>query len=354
MKRSFFISFFIASLGFAGCSVNNPEKAVHPLVLPSPAAAPEVQAARIAEYREITKGFPVRGVGLFIGAYDGRISKEKLLDCIEECGFNRIYCFITSETQMDEDLEEFLIAVGKRRIPVEIAMDLFHFYPRKAGNMFLRHVRPGSPGIPEMVKKILELKASSGSAYRNLTGITIAANVHFFNSSNLDYPADGLFVWDENSFGPGLDNDEMMKMTLKMLRELPPFPDDLQLTIGVPDHYSELVHEGKLSCGTAEDFAAVRNPPAKIILLSQGNRPTDTVRRVKDEMTNPELEPGSVILLQRIANHTAVSDAQLRRRDWNDFIRITRYVRDNVGNERNFGGLITGPLVLFKILQMEP
>ena len=322
--------------------------------MPSPAAAPEVQKARIAEYRELTKDFPVRGVWLYIGAYDRRISPDELLDCIQEFGFNRIYCFITSETQMDEDLENFLETAGKRKIPVEIAMDVFHFYPRKAGNMFLRHLRPASPAIPEMVERILKLKNDSSSPYRHLAGITIAANIHSFNSSNLDYPADGLFVWDEHSYGPGLDNDQMMKMTLNMLRDLPPFPAGMQLTIGVPDHYSELVREGKLTCGTAEDFAAVREPEAKIILLSGGNRPTQTVKLAEDEMKSPKLAPASIMLVQQIPSHPAITDARMRRRDWKDFMRITRYVRDKAGKMRNFGGIVTGPLVLFKILQMEP
>ncbi|GEM_PF-1317296 len=353
MKKKLFSLVALGALMLGGCAVKNPEKVVTPLTLPDPAAPIAVQEERVDQFRDLTRNYPMCGVWLYIGAYDKVVSRETVLDYVEDFRFNHIYCLITSETELDEDLEKLLIAAQRRNLPVDIVMDIFSFYPRKSGNRFLRSMRDTSPGIQEMVNRILELRQNN-DAYRNLAGITIVCNVDFFNRNNVDLPADLLFVWDEDTFGPGLDNDLMMREVLKRIHDLPAFPDGLKLTLAVPDIFNEYVREGKLSCGAIGDFASTRVPQPDIIIISRGNKPTEIVKRVEDELEDPRLRPGSVSVMQAIANHTSVGDGQTRRRDWADLIHVSKYLQEKCVGKRNFGGLILGPLVIVKILQMEP
>ncbi|MCQ2352452.1 MAG: hypothetical protein MJ033_03115 [Victivallaceae bacterium] len=333
--------------------MKNPEKVVTPLTLPIRTAPDKVQEARTGQLRDLMRDFPTRGVWLYIGAYDKVLSLETVLDYIEDFHFNHIYCVITSESEVDEDLEALLLAAARRNLKVDIVMDIFSFFPRKSGNRILRFLRKKTPSIPEMIERLVQLHKEN-PAYRNLAGITVVCNIHRFNRDNIDHPADSFFIWSEHTFGPGLDNDMMMKIVLKGIHELPALPDDMKLTLAVPDFFNEYVKEGKLSCGSVSDFAATRVPQPDIIVISHGNKATEAAKRLSDELADPRIRPGSVSVLLAIANHTSVGNDQMRRRNWKDFINFSGYLKKQCDGQRNFGGMIIGPFVLVKSLQLEP
>lgn len=353
MKKIIFSFVALLALAGSGCAVKNPERVVTPLTLPDRTASDKVQAERAGQLRAVMRDFPTRGVWLYIGAYDKVLSRETVLDYIQDFHFNHIYCVITSESEVDEDLEALLQAAARRNLKVDIVMDIFSFFPRKSGNRILRFLRKKTPAVPDMIERLVKLHKEN-PAYRNLAGITVVCNIHRFNRDNIDHPADGLFLWSEHTFGPGLDNDMMMKAVLRGIHELPPLPDDMKLTLAVPDFFNEYVKEEKLTCGSISDFASTRVPQPDIIIISHGNKATDAVKRISDELADPRIRPESVSVLLAIANHTSVGNDMMRRRNWQDMINFSGYLTKQCGKQRNFGGIVIGPFALVKILQLEP
>ena len=148
-----------------------------------------------------------------------------------------------------------------------------------------------------------------------------------------------LFAWNEKAFGPGLDNDLLMRAALDMLRKLD--PGDLPLTIAVPDFYQELAAEGKVTKGTVLDFIATRTKAPTIMLMSTANKPSQIVAGTISELAATGRE------------HKVLLGIELRRRDWNDFTRIMTYVVREHRKHPEFRGLFLTPLVVLEFLITE-
>ncbi len=338
---------------FSGCGVPNPGKAAPVLRLPDPAVSPEVADQRARDFRAATADLPVRGVWLYPKVFEVNFTPEQAVEMIRELGFNRLYCRITSETELNDFFRQLLIAAEGNQLHCEIVMDIFSFYPRHEGNRIISVLRPDSPDLAEMVKRIVKL-IDSDRAYATIDGITIVVNPHRFSNKNLDLPKNLNYIWSNDSFGPGLDNDQLMKMSLKVLHDLPEFPANVMLTVAVPDFYNELAKEGKLSCGRFFDFVSCRATPPRLMVIGYGNKPTELVKIVNDELVTPGIPRGAILILTEMAPHTSVDAGRMRRRDWADFLRIISYVRKESEKYPAFGGMVVGPFGILKILQLEP
>ena len=121
-------------LGGFGC-VATPERPARQLMLPELQASREVQARRAAEFRQLTAKVKVRGIGIHLFALRRQnIPLNELLDRIAEFGFNRIYCYLSSEKQLDDFLRDLVVAASRRNLPVEIVLNQRDFYRRATGN----------------------------------------------------------------------------------------------------------------------------------------------------------------------------------------------------------------------------
>ena len=336
----------------SGCGVPNPGKAAPVLRLPDPAVSPQVAAERARDFRNATAKLPVRGTWLFPKVFEINFTPTQVVDMVKELGCNRLYCRITSETELNDFFQQLLIEAERNQLDCEIVVDLFSFYPRREGNRVISIFRPDSPDLAEMVERIIE-HIGKDRAYATVDGITVVVNPHRFSNKNLDLPKNLNYMWSNDTFGPGLDNDQLMKMALKVLHDLPEFPANVQLTVAVPDFYNELAKEGKLSCGRFSDFVSCRPTPPRLMVIGYGNKPSELVKVIHDELATPGIPPGRVLVLTEMAPHTSVDAGRMRRRDWADFLRIITHVRQESEQHPAFGGLVVGPLGILKILQME-
>lgn len=261
-------------------------------------------------------------------------------------GFNRLYLMLdTPEALKLDGLPALLEATAAAGIPVEAVLPESGYVLGRQGNA-LRRTLMSANGVTleEMLRKIRKFETET---FR-FAGVTLLVQPHLFTRTNIHRPKSLVFAWDEKTFGPGLDNDNLMKVTLDkaagFAARLAPTP----LSIGMPDFYEELVMEGKLSCGSVADFGKIASD---IIILNSGNKPSELLDTVRNELANAA--PGSLLVAVTLANHTSVTSGALRRRNWTDYIRSLGNAVTEWKNRPAFGGVVLGPLAQIETLLQE-
>ena len=267
---------------------------------------------------------------------------------MEALGFNRVYCYISSEKQLDETFRDFIARAAKRQIAVEAVLNQRDFYCRATGNKVIRFFRPSYISLDEAAEELAEYNEDL-PADAKLAGITVIAEPHLFTPTNPDTPPDSLYYWSEDTFGPDLDNAMLMKQSLDMLKAAAKNASGLPITSGVADFYHELAVAGKLPLGKVSDFCAIS---PRIMLLDSGNKPRQAAEVVENELS--ALPEGSAALVGiNLAGHTSVDSGSLRRRDWNDFMRAMRFVLGRLRRHRQFEGFVIAPFSALGFIHAE-
>ena len=336
-----------AALLLAGGCVSTPERYAVPVMVPELEAPKEVQAARAREFRKLTGGIRTRGIGIYPKAYH-IVPPEKLLDRMEALGFNRVYCYISSEKQLDGDFRDFIALAAKRKIAVEAVLDQRDFYCRATGNRIIRFFRPSYIRLDEAVEELADFNDGLRDDAK-LAGVTVIVEPHLFTPTNPDTPPDSLYYWSEDTYGPDLDNAMLMKQSLDMLKASAEKASGLKLTSVVADFYHERAVEGKLPLGKVSDFCAIS---PRIMLLDSGNKPRQAVDVVENELE--ALPKGAVALVGiNLAGHTSVDAGALRRRDWNDFLRAMKFILGRLERYRQFEGFVVAPFSALSFIHAE-
>ena len=332
----------------AGCGVSTPEAPIRPAAPPLRRAAQKQIEGRCAQLKALLAPLAVRGIGLHYRAFELGYAPEEICSFIKAAGFNRVYFHISSETELDGRLTAFLAAAEKAGFTTEIILRHSQFHPRARGNRVLRSLRPVYPEVPDMLRRVVEYNEKLSRKTGKLDGVTVWVEPHLYTSTHPGTKQ--LFAWNEKAFGPGLDNDLLMRAALDMLRKLD--PGDLPLTVAVPDFYQELAAEGKVTKGTVLDFMATRPKTPDIMLMSTANKPSQIVDGTLSELAATGRQH-RVLLGIELAGHASDTGARLRPRDWNDFIRIMTYVVREHRKHPEFRGLFLTPLAVLEFLITE-
>lgn len=332
----------------AGCSVATPSGPIRPAVPPLRKAEAAKIKARCAAIKKAIAPLAVRGIGLYPRAFNSGYSPESICKFIKSAGFNRIYFHISSETELDDRMKEFLAAAKKSGIPVMITVRQRDFYARHRGNRLLRNIRDEYPGLDGAVRHILQFNSTLPEECGKICGITVIMEPHRSTSEN-SVPGQ-RYAWSEKTFGPGLDNDLLMADTIETCRRLD--TGSLPLTIAFPDFYHDLVKAGKLTCGKVDDFRNCRKPAPEILIMSSGNKPGQVVSGIREEISSVRSR-SSILLGIELAGHVSISGDKLRRRDWRDLTRAVKYIVDYYKKYPEFRGVVISPLAVFEYLIME-
>lgn len=329
----------------AGCST--PARHVVPGATPPEVADSAESSARIARFRKIISGFPVRGIGIYPEAFENRYTPAEVVSRIKNYGFNRAYCCITTEKALNENFIGLLRELGKAGIPAEIVLFQRDFYRKMPTNTLLRSVVWQYPSIKDALLKVIEFNRELPEDVRRISGVTVISGAHTFTNANVERSRGQLYAWAEDRYGIGQDNDMLMKQMFALFKSISAIPELPELTIGVPDFYHEAAVAGKLSCGTIRDFAKL----GKVMLISNGNVATQVVKRVENELKYAGKQP--VILAVPLAEHTSFTSGKLRRRDWNDFCRAIEYAGKNFKTYPACAGIMVSPLAVIEFLRQE-
>lgn len=346
MKKQYFKNLLTASalLVLAGCST--PPRQVMPGVIPPHTAENAVSTARIKQFRDLTANFKVRGIGVYPEAFRERYTPTEVAERIQSLGFNRAYCYISTETALDDHLTSVLRELGKRSIPAEIVVFQRDYYRKNHANQLLRPFLFQYPTLKKAVQKVIDFNNDLPEDVKKISGLTIIAGAHDFTTANVERSHGQLYAWAEDRYGIGRDNDMLIRQLFAELKAIAAFEALPPLTIGIPDFYHDKAVNGELSCGKVADFAKF----GKVMVINNGNVATQLVKRAENELKSAK-QP--LLIAINLNNHTAQKDGGLRRRDWNDFCRAVDYAGKKFTAYSGFDGVVVSPLALIEFLRQE-
>ena len=344
-----FLMLLTAAL-LAGCAAT-PVRQVTPVVKPLRLADKATVEKRIGELRSLLGPLRIRAVLCHPRAVLGSdIPLDVVFGRIKELGFNRLCTLISSEEELDGDLKDFLDAARRFEIPVELMLAQRDFFVRERGNRLLRKLRPRTPELIEVVEQVVRFNDSLPEGSR-IAGLTVIIDPKRFAIGSPSLPPGSLFAWSEKTYGPGLDNDLIMRRIFDMLRRLPPLTGDLPVSVALPDFIHEKAVAGELSVGTIADFCAIEGI-RRVVVINSGNRPSQLLSGVRNELE--EAPKGAKIAIAiPVAGHPSIGAGALRRRDWRDFVRSLGYLVRNASCHPSFDGVVVGPLAYLQFILNE-
>lgn len=350
----FFLKNFFCAAGIllfaAGCST--PKVALQRFDS-SRLAPPEVVRERAEQLRRSLAPCRVRAVMLAADKFyrDDVIAPGELVERIRLFGFNRIYLVLQNRESLDERLVNFMAAAGAAGLPVEPVIRQTDFLYTFRGNAFVRDFRSGSVTLPKMAEALVEFNRELPEGAK-FAGVTVEISPHLFTINHAARPKNLLYAWSDRTWGPGLDNDMMMKATLGELRQIGAILSPLPLTVSVPDFYHELAVEKKISVGEINDFLSVQQPHPMILLQDSGNKPSEALDVVAEELAAAKVAD-SIVVSINLANHTSVTEGAFRRRNWQDFNRAMGYLVKKWKEFPAFAGVAVGPFLRLELIQEE-
>ena len=325
----------LLAAGTGGCN-STPLRMEERAMVPVNQAKKQIIMRRAAAFRRVLSPLKVRGAGLNLNSYDHyQLPASEIMKLVRQLGFNRIYCGISSESELSEKLEQLLSAAAAAKIPVELMIRQGDFKHRFRGNALVRCFLPQFRQLPDLAEEIAKFNDSLPPKAK-LAGVTVRFEPHLFTHANGAAEIPGLhYLWSSSTFGKDLDNDKLVELSMVQLKKMKAKLKKLPLSIELPDFYPAWVREGKLSRGSVKDLAAI----GKVMLQCSGNQPSQLVTRTAAAMK----EGKNMVTVIPVADHTSVHSGALRRRDWNDLVRALGYFVNSSRNS-NCSGVVIRPL----------
>lgn len=348
MNRAFFAfaALFCAIL-FSGCG-HTPVRKTFPAALPPHRAESAVSAARAEELKVILAPAKIRGIGVFPAAFEGRFTDAQVLDAVAACGFNRIYCQLTSEQELDSRLVNFITAANQRGLAVEIVLHQQDFYRSYRTNRLMRNLVIDYPDLVEVAAMTAEFAQEELPENIRLAGITIVIDPRIFNHLNMARLNGKLYRWEESRYGIGGDNDMLVRESLETVKKISAIPGLPPLTVAIPDFLDDAAAEGKISCGKVEDFLPYVQ---KLAIISSANLPSKVPLSVEKELAKVGKKDKQIVVVIPLADHTTIDQGRLRRRNWSDFKRTVDNFMKKSPNAAD--GVIITPLAVVEYLRQE-
>ena len=341
----------LAAALIAGCAATTPVRRAVPVVKPLRLAERATVEKRIGELRLLLEPLAVRAVLCHPRAVmESDIPLDLVFTRVRELGFNRICAHISSEKELGDPLRSFLKDSRRVGLPVELMLSQRDFFVRERGNRMLRKILPRTPELVEAVRLAARFNTALPVEER-FAGITVIIEPHRFVSGSPNLPPDALFAWNEKVYGPGLDNDLIMRRTFDVLRQLPEAAGEIPVSVAFPDFLHEKAVAGELTVGSVPDFCAIKGI-RRIIIVNSGNRPSELLAGISNELK--EAPKGTkIVIAVPVAEHPSVGAGALRRRDWRDFVRSLGYLIRNAGCYPSFDGVAVGPLAPLQFILSE-
>lgn len=243
-------------------------------------------------------------------------------------------------------LRETVGDLGVAGIRCSLALSPYRFQPSRPMPILLRLGGLDDP-FEEVFSSVLRFNADLPENAR-LTGVMIRADVHRFNESNPNLPPGQLYRWRENDYGIGSDNDIMMRECFRKLAEWRARAAEkhLKFAVAIPALYHEKAAAKELSKGTVKDFLSVADD---VIVLGYGSKPSlylQSLRRALKGTSGRKVCCGIVL-----AGHVSASSGALRRRNWDDFLRIVTVLHQTLSPMPGYGGMMLMPWQSIELLQ---
>ena len=320
----------------AGCN-STPVRQDECALLPFTQAEKAAVKTRAAALKKALGKLPVRGAGISLNAYrNTHRPAQQIISFVKQLGFNRISCYISSETELNDALEELVISASQAKIPVYLMLRQGDFKHRFRGNALVRKFLPQFRTLPDLAADITAFNDALPEKAK-LAGVTVRFEPHLFTYANGADKIPGLpYIWNNTTFGAGLDNDKLTELSLAQLRKMKKELKGLPLSVELPDFYPAWAAGKKLTKGAVRDFKEI----GEVFIQCSGNRPTELLQKSREALKGA---PNTTVAVIPLAGHTSVNDGALRRRNWDDFVRaVDLFI--NSTRKNNCSGVILRPL----------
>ncbi|MBE6399171.1 MAG: hypothetical protein E7041_03400 [Lentisphaerae bacterium] len=330
-----------------GCG-HTPLREIHPAALPPHPAEDAVTQARAKQLSNVMAPLKIRGAVIFPAAVFGRFETDTVLKALAQCNFNRIYCHITSERELNETLQHFIIAAKERNFAVEIVISQQDFYRQYQVNQVIRPLMVQFPTLTDAARLVAEFNQELPETAR-LDGITVHITPHLYNGTNVRRMYGSIYRWSEKSYGAGEDNDMLMRKTFAGLKNIAAIEKLPPLTVAMADFLHDRAKKGDLTVGTVKDIAAIA---PQIAMVNTANLPSQLAANITAELADAPAK-SQVLAVVPLATHTSINSDRLRRRNWNDFIRAVENLIAAAGKSPACGGVILSPYSVVEYLRLE-
>lgn len=336
----------LAVLLLAGCSTREGGLPLHRDI----DAGMEKRGAALSA---VVGDFPIRGVLLPENGMKYYVDRAPfLIQQMESLGLNRLYVEVASLGFFSDgnlaQLEEICRAASERGVVCEAVLFQRNYVQRRYGSVWSRKFGVENP-LLEAVRKLRKYNEGQDAAAQ-LAGVTIAPEIHFFTLASPELPSNALYLWSENAYGPGRDNDLLMRRTLDQLRECRAELGVMPMSVAVPAFYHDRAAKGDLTCGLISDFLALAD---RVIVLGEGAKPSEFGASFDAELKFAGNARQRVVMGLNLSAHTVGAKNALRRRDWADFVKITRYLASRGAKYDAFGGMVFMPWASLELLWEE-
>ena len=323
LRRTLFLLPLLAAGCFATSPQPSPEK-------PTAAVSPE-QRQRAAALSALLGKFPAAVVVTAGTLSDFENRYAVLADRIALLGFREVVIewpgpkLPAADSAFDRQLRALLSELAGRRVPVRFLLRQGSFY-RDSGQQ-----RPWVEAAREVAGRIQTLPEPERPQ-----GLLLALEPHRFTALTRNRPRSLLYAWGDKHYGPGLDNDQLLKLTLEDLVRVRELLAPLPVIPILPSFYPEEQAKKRLSVGDpAVDYGA---PP--LAVTAYGEKPSVMTASVSTLLARLQDTPRAVTVEVILARHTYETTISLRRRDWADLMAILTYALRDWERQPAYQGLL--------------
>ncbi len=336
-KRILLTAAAVAALGSGGCWTSS--ETPPPRLIPIGDAMRE----RAGELKTAWQSFPVRGTVVTAATrrfYRGR--DESLFERLSALCVNRLYLELEDRDDLDDlidsgRLAEIVRAAGEAEIGVEPLLIQRRFMPERYGSVIQRYYQGKSQPLPEAVERILQYNDEAAPEAR-LAGVAVAASPHTFRRGDDHLPANLLYLWSEDRYGAGGDNDQLLHEWFQLLATVAEQTESrLPLTAAFPAFYRSRAAAGDLSIGSVTDFLGWCD---RAWVIGSGTRPSQLLDSLLAALDDAGTGDRRVICGVELAAHLSEESGALRRRDWQDLLRSLKTLSERIGENPAAAGIV--------------
>ncbi len=264
-----------------------------------------------------------------------------LIQRLKTLGINRIYVEISPEELFDNGLAlltGLAEAAKADNIGCEALLMQKDYVQCNTGRVWKRKFGSREPLLDAMRK--LRKLYDAMSPEERFSGVTVVSQIHLFTLAGSVLPSNAIYLWSDEAYGPGRDNDLLLRQNISLLKECRRTAGNIPFAVAIPSFYHERAVKKELTCGKVTDFLAIAD---KVLIMGEGSKPTEFANSFNNEFKAAAKYSKRVIMGVNLAAHTAGSKDAIRKRDWQDFVNIVGFLTRHGENYPAFGGMVFIP-----------
>ena len=336
-KRMLLTAAAVMAVGIGGCWSSSETP------LPRLIPVGDAMRERGEELKTAWQSFPIRGTVVTAATrrfYRGR--DESLFERLSILGVNRLYLELEDRDDLDDlidsgRLAEIVRAAGEAEIGVEPLLIQRRFMPERYGSVIRRHTQGERQPLLEAVACILRYNDEAAPEAK-LAGLAVAASPHTFRRGDDHLPANLLYLWSEDRYGAGGDNDKLLHEWFQLLAEVAGMTaSHLPLTASFPAFYRSRAAAGDLTIGSVTDFLGWSD---RAWVIGSGSRPSQLLDSLLASLDDAATGEQRILCGVELAAHLSEESGALRRRDWQDLLRSLKTLSEKIRDNRAAAGIV--------------